>query len=93
MDQQTLAERGIKILDENIYFFKLTKHNYSKYVERTKVWKQIGETKEAWASKVGIITLLAIEWKELNNDALIEFCDQRFEIYFGRWNIVYVISK
>jgi hypothetical protein len=37
------------------------------------VWKHIGETKEAWPSKVGIVTLLAIEWKELDNDALIEF--------------------
>jgi hypothetical protein len=37
------------------------------------VWKQIGEIKEGWASKVGIVTLLAIEWKELGNDALIEF--------------------
>ncbi len=37
------------------------------------VWKQIGEAKELWVNKVGIVTLLTIEWKELDNDASIEF--------------------
>ncbi len=30
VDQQTLAKMGIKILNENIYFFTLTKQSYSK---------------------------------------------------------------
>jgi hypothetical protein len=30
MDQQTLAKKGIKILDKNIYFFTSTKQNYYK---------------------------------------------------------------
>jgi hypothetical protein len=41
--------------------------------------------------------LLAIEWKEPNHDALVEFLNifvnKGCEIYFGRRNIVYVISK
>jgi hypothetical protein len=42
-------------------------------VEIMEVWKQIGEAKELWVNKVGIVTLLTIEWKELDNDASIEF--------------------
>jgi hypothetical protein len=41
--------------------------------------------------------LLAIEWKEPNHDELVEFLNtfvrKGFEVYFGRRNIVYVISK
>jgi hypothetical protein len=41
--------------------------------------------------------LLAIEWKELDHDALVEFLNtfviKGFEIYFGRRNLVYFISK
>jgi hypothetical protein len=33
----------------------------------------MGETKEAWAKKVGLVTLLVIEWKEPDHDALVEF--------------------
>ncbi len=29
--------------------------------------------KKAWASKVGLVMLLAIDWKEPNHDALVEF--------------------
>jgi len=41
--------------------------------------------------------LLAIGWKELDHDALVEFLNtfviKGFEIYFDKGNIVYVISK
>jgi hypothetical protein len=40
---------------------------------------------------------LAIEWKEPNHDALVEFFStfviKGSEVYFNRKNIVYVISK
>jgi hypothetical protein len=56
-----------------------------------------GSERKAWASKVGLVTLLAIKWKEPNHDALVEFFNnfviKGSEIYFGRRNIVYVISK
>jgi hypothetical protein len=31
----------------------------------------MGEKEEAWPTKVGLVTLLAIEWKEPNHDALV----------------------
>jgi hypothetical protein len=61
------------------------------------MWKKMGEGEEAWANKVGLITLLDIEWKELDHGSLLEFMNnfviKRFDIYFGRKLIVYVISK
>lgn len=42
MDRQTLAKRGIKIPNENKYFFTLIKQNYYKQVKRLEVWKQMG---------------------------------------------------
>ncbi len=33
----------------------------------------MGEGKEAWANKVGLVTLLDIELKEPNHGALMEF--------------------
>jgi hypothetical protein len=78
-------------------FFIPTKHNYFKQVEILEVWKKMGEKEEAWVNKVGLLTLLTIEWKELNHDALVKFLNtfviEGFEIYFGRKNIIYVISK
>jgi hypothetical protein len=57
----------------------------------------MGNTNKEWASKVGLVTLLAIEWKEANHYALEEFLNtfvmKGYEIYFGRKIIVYVISK
>jgi hypothetical protein len=65
-------------------------------VERLTAWKEIGEKEEAWASKVGLVMFLAIEWKEPDHDALVEFLNtfviKGSEIYFGKINIVYVIS-
>jgi hypothetical protein len=45
--------------------------------------------------RVGLVTLLAIEWKELDHDVefLSTFVIKGSKIYFGRKNIVYVISK
>jgi len=37
------------------------------------MWKKMGGKKKPWASKVGLVMLLAIEWKEPNHDALVEF--------------------
>jgi hypothetical protein len=91
-----LAQRGIKIPNEDRYFFTPTKHSYSKQVERMEMWKKMGEKEKVWASKVGLVTMLAIEWKEVDHDALVEFLNtfviKGFEIYFGRKNIAYVIS-
>jgi hypothetical protein len=57
----------------------------------------MGEKEEAWASKVGLVTFLAIEWREPNHDALLKkfntFVIKGFEIYFGKKSVVYVISK
>ncbi len=57
----------------------------------------MGEQEEAWASKVGLVTLLTIEWKEPYLDALVEFLNtfviKKSMIYFGKKNIVYVSSK
>jgi hypothetical protein len=33
----------------------------------------MGEIEEAWPSKVGLITLMAIDRKEPNHDASVEF--------------------
>jgi hypothetical protein len=56
-----------------------------------------GRKKKVWVSKVGLVMLLAIEWKELDHDALVEFLNtfviKGSEVYFGRKNIVYVINK
>jgi len=61
------------------------------------MWKKMGKGEEVWGSKACLVTLLDIEWKELNHDALVEFLNtfviNGFEIYFGKWGIVYVIGK
>jgi hypothetical protein len=48
----------------------------------------MGKGEEVWASKTCLVTLLDIEWKELNHDALVEilntFVINGFEIYFGK---------
>jgi hypothetical protein len=52
------------------------------------MWKKMGEQEEAWASKVGLVTLLTIEWKEPYIDALVEFLNtfviKESMIYFGK---------
>ncbi len=44
-----------------------------------------------------LVTLQAIDLKELDHDALVDFLNtyviKGCEIYFGKKNIVYVISK
>lgn len=35
--------------------------------------KKMGKGEEAWASKMGLITLLDIDQKELDHDNLVEF--------------------
>ncbi len=61
------------------------------------MWKKMGKKEKAWANKVGLVMLLAIEWKELDHDALVEFLNifvfKGFEIYYGKRNIMHVISK
>jgi hypothetical protein len=61
------------------------------------MWKKMGEGKETWANKVGLVTLLDIEWKEPDHGALVEFLNifviKESEIYFGRRGIMYVINK
>ncbi len=61
------------------------------------MWKKMGEGEEVWASKVGLVTLLAIEWKEPDHDILVEFLNtfmiKGSKISCGRRNIMYVISK
>lgn len=55
------------------------------------------EGEEAWATKIGLVTLLNIEWKELDHGSLVEFVYtfviKGFDIYFEREHIVYLISK
>jgi len=51
------------------FFFTPTKCSYSKEMERLEMWKKMGEQEKAWASKVGLVTLLIIEWKEPYLDA------------------------
>ncbi len=96
MDEKTLEYRGIKILNKRIFFIP-SKQNYSKHVERIEMWKKMGEGQEAQVSKARLVTLLNIEWKETDHDALVEFLNTfvitRSKIYFGRKGIVYVISK
>jgi len=57
----------------------------------------MGKKEEAWVNKVGLVMLLATEWKEPYHDALVEFLNifviKGFEIYFGKKNIVHVISN
>ncbi len=66
-------------------------------MERLEAWKKMGVKEEAWACKVGLVTMLAIKWKEPNHDALIEFLNifviKGSEIYFNTINIVYVINE
>jgi len=61
------------------------------------MWKKMGEGKKTWANKVGLVTLLDIEWKELDLGALVEFLNtfviKGSKIYFGRRGIMYVINK
>jgi hypothetical protein len=48
----------------------------------------MGKGEQAWVSEASLITLLDIEWKELNHDALVEFLNtfviKGFETYFGK---------
>jgi len=85
MDQKTLAQRQINIPNEDKYFFTPTKQSYSKQVESMEMRKKMGEKEKVWASKVGLVTLLAIEWKEVDHDALVEFLNtfviKGFDIY------------
>jgi hypothetical protein len=53
------------------------------------MWKKMGEGKEAWINKVGLVTFLDIEWMEFFNTFVIK----GYEIYFGKRNIMYVINK
>ncbi len=57
----------------------------------------MGKKKKAWVNKVGLDTLLAIDYNELNHEALVEFLNtfvvKGSGIYFGRRNVVYVNSK
>ncbi len=57
----------------------------------------MGEGKEAWVNKVGLVTLLDIKWKDPNHGAIVEFLNtfviKGFEIYFGKRSIMYVINK
>jgi len=39
--------KRIRIPNERRLFFTPTKHNYSKQVERTEMWKKMGEGKKA----------------------------------------------
>ncbi len=75
-----------------IDFFTPTKQSYAKQVERMEMWKKMGEKENVWASKVALVTLRAIEWKEINHDALVEFLNtfvvKGFKIYFGRRNMI-----
>jgi hypothetical protein len=61
------------------------------------MWKKMGEGKEAWINKVGLVTFLDIEWKEPDRGAIMEFFNtfviKGYEIYFGKRNIMYVINK
>ncbi len=61
------------------------------------MWKKMGEQEEAWASKVRLVTLLTIEWKEQYFGALVEFLNifviKGSMIYFGNKNVMYVSSK
>jgi len=56
-----LIEKAIKILDDNKYFFTLTKRKLVYIGGENKVWEKMGEKKEAWANKVGLVTLLTID--------------------------------
>jgi hypothetical protein len=97
MDYNILEQRGIRIPNDRRLFFTPTKQSYSKQVERIEMWKKMGKGEETWASKACLITLLDIEWKELDHEALVEllntFVIKGSEIYFGRRNIMYVINK
>jgi hypothetical protein len=66
-------------------------------VERIEMWKKMGEGEQAWASKARLVTLLDIEWNELNHDNLVEFLNifmiKGKEFFFGRRGAMYVIGK
>ncbi len=61
------------------------------------MWKKMGKGKEVWVNKVGLVTLLVIEWKEPDHEILVEFLNtfviKGSKIYCRRRNMVYVISK
>ncbi len=71
MDQKTLENKGIGILDVTRLFFTPTKQSYSKHVERIKMWLKMGKGEKTWAHKARLVTLLDIEWKEPNHDNLV----------------------
>jgi len=43
MDKKTLTQRGIKIPNENIYFFTPTKQSYFKQLQKMEMWENKGE--------------------------------------------------
>jgi hypothetical protein len=58
-----------------------------KQVERIEMWKKMGKGEEAWASKACLVTLLDIDWKELDHEALVEllntFVIKESKIFLG----------
>ncbi len=51
------------------------------------MWKKMGKGEEAWASKACLVTLLDIDWKELDHEALVEllntFVIKESKIFLG----------
>ncbi len=66
MDQKTLEQRRIRILNYKTMFFTPTKQDYSKQVEKINVEKN-EKRRRGMGNKVGLVTLLDIEWKEPNH--------------------------
>ncbi len=56
MDRATLLEKGIKILDPELFMWTQTKQNNDKHVEWMENQKNIVE-EEDWASKAGLVLL------------------------------------
>jgi hypothetical protein len=71
------------------------KQNYDKYVEQMNNWKDI--IKKDWASKIGLVTLLLMEWQAPMPNVMLEFMNmfmiKGVDIYFGHKDKVYVINK
>ncbi len=96
MDRATLLEKGIKILDPELFMWTQTKQNNDKHVEWMENQKNIAE-EEDQASKAGLVPLFLMGWEALMPDVMLKFLNtfliKGIDIYFGHKDKVYVTNK
>lgn len=96
MDKTTLLDKGIHIINLDIFMQIQMKKNYDKHVKRLENQKDINEEEQS-IYKTWPITICFMKWETLIPNIMLNFFDIFFiegtNIYFGYKDKVYVISK